>query len=65
MKKQITGFALCALLFALSFSAEAQQPKKIPRIGYLSSSFPSSPARIEAFRQACASLATSREKHCH
>ncbi|HEX7232116.1 MAG TPA: hypothetical protein VF452_17075, partial [Candidatus Binatia bacterium] len=30
-------FALCALLFALSHSAEAQQqPKKIPRIGYLS-----------------------------
>jgi putative tryptophan/tyrosine transport system substrate-binding protein len=26
---------LCALLFALSFPAEAQQPKKIPRIGYL------------------------------
>jgi len=30
-------FAICALLFALSFSASAQQPKKAPRIGYLSS----------------------------
>ena len=29
---------LCAMLFALSFSASAQQPKKVPRIGYLSGS---------------------------
>src|SRR5215831_16191806 len=29
------GVALCALLLALGFSAEAQQPKKLPRIGYL------------------------------
>jgi putative tryptophan/tyrosine transport system substrate-binding protein len=28
-------FGLCALLFALSFSAEAQQPAKIPKIGFL------------------------------
>ena len=27
---------VCALLFALSYSASAQQPKKIPLIGYLS-----------------------------
>jgi hypothetical protein len=37
MKKKIIGFALGALLFALSFPAEAQQPKKVTRIGYLSS----------------------------
>jgi len=39
----------CALLFALCLPAEAQQPKKIPRIGFLlggSASF-----RVEAFRQ--------------
>ena len=29
------GLILIAVLFALCFSAEAQQPKKIPRIGYL------------------------------
>jgi ABC-type uncharacterized transport system substrate-binding protein len=29
-------FTLCALLFALCFSAQAQQPKKVPRMGYLS-----------------------------
>ena len=37
MKKTITVLALCAMLFALCFSAEAQQPKKVHRIGYLSS----------------------------
>src|ERR1044071_8568399 len=44
--------ALCAVLFAVSFSAEAQQPAKIPRIGILlpaSASFYT--ARVEAFRQ--------------
>jgi len=35
MKKQITFLALCAMLFALSYSASAQQPKKVPLIGYL------------------------------
>ena len=28
-------FALCAMLFGLCVSADAQQPKKVPRIGYL------------------------------
>jgi putative tryptophan/tyrosine transport system substrate-binding protein len=46
------GFAFCALLFALCVSAQAQQPTKIPRIGYLSpNSSPTNPARIEAFRR--------------
>jgi putative tryptophan/tyrosine transport system substrate-binding protein len=45
-------FCTCALLFALSFPAEAQQPTKVPRIGYLSSASPSAGlSRIEAFRQ--------------
>src|SRR5262245_24106649 len=35
MRKTVISFALCAMLFALSVSAEAQQPKKVPRIGYL------------------------------
>jgi putative ABC transport system substrate-binding protein len=52
MKNKITVLALCALLFALCFSAEAQQPKKIPRIGYLTAaSLSAIPHRIEAFRQ--------------
>ena len=36
MKKKITVLTLCAMLLALCASAEAQQPKKVPRIGYLS-----------------------------
>jgi putative tryptophan/tyrosine transport system substrate-binding protein len=36
MKKRIIGFALSAVLFGPCASAEAQQPKQIPRIGYLS-----------------------------
>ena len=37
MKANVFGLVVCALLFALCHSAEAQQPKKIPRIGYLAS----------------------------
>src|SRR6266576_62431 len=52
MKKKITVLTLCTLLFALCFSAGAQQATKIPRIGYLAPSFLSNnPARTEAFRQ--------------
>ena len=40
------------MLFAVAVIAEAQQPKKIPRIGFLGALSPSSiSARIEAFRQ--------------
>ncbi len=35
MSTKISCFALFALLFALSFPAEAQQAKKVPRIGFL------------------------------
>src|SRR5262245_39012069 len=36
MKKKITLITLCTMLFALSFSVPAQQPKQVFRIGYLS-----------------------------
>jgi putative ABC transport system substrate-binding protein len=52
MKKIFSHLALCAMLFALCLSAEAQQPVRIPRIGILiptSASFYSS--RVEALRQ--------------
>ena len=43
---------LCAMLLALWASAEAQQAKKVPRIGYLTGSSASArSARIEAFGQ--------------
>jgi ABC-type uncharacterized transport system substrate-binding protein len=52
MRKTVISFALCALLLALCASAEAQQPTKVPRIGYLTGpSLSTSSARIEAFRQ--------------
>jgi putative ABC transport system substrate-binding protein len=40
MTRKITVLTLCALLLALSLPAEAQQPKKVPRIGYLSNTDP-------------------------
>jgi putative tryptophan/tyrosine transport system substrate-binding protein len=52
MTKQIIGLALCAMLFALSFPAEAQQAKKVPWIGVLFPGFPSTYSlRSEAFLQ--------------
>jgi putative ABC transport system substrate-binding protein len=49
MKKKVTILALCAMLFAVCPPAQAQQPAKIPRIGYLGATSVS--ARTEAFRQ--------------
>jgi putative ABC transport system substrate-binding protein len=37
MNRNIFSVALCVLFLALGVSAEAQQPKKVPRIGYLAS----------------------------
>ena len=52
MIRKTSYLALCALLFALCVSAEAQQPKKVPRIGFLTTVSPSTISdRVEAFRQ--------------
>jgi len=52
MKKKITVLTLSAMLFALAFSVDAQQPTKVPRIGYLTNtSLSGNSARTEAFRQ--------------
>jgi len=57
MKKKITVLTLCAVLFALSYSASAQQAGKIFRIGYLDPSTASGNAvRLEAFRQELSKL---------
>jgi putative tryptophan/tyrosine transport system substrate-binding protein len=52
MSNRIFGFTLSVVLFALGSLAEAQQPTKVPRIGFL---VPGSAAgyriRIEAFRK--------------
>jgi putative ABC transport system substrate-binding protein len=47
---------LSATVFALCFSAEAQRPKKVPRIGYVSSTKTIIDPREEAFRQALRDL---------
>jgi putative tryptophan/tyrosine transport system substrate-binding protein len=52
MKTKITILTLCAMLFALCFSASAQQPGKAVRIGYLDSSTAASSAELlEEFRK--------------
>jgi ABC-type uncharacterized transport system substrate-binding protein len=53
MRKNVICFTLCSMLFALCSSASAQQPKKVPRIGYLSNNDPArESARAEAIRLA-------------
>ena len=57
MKRKISVLTLCAMLFALSCSASAQQPKKVRRIGYLSSADAArDSARAEAIRLALRTL---------
>jgi putative ABC transport system substrate-binding protein len=57
MHKKITGLILCVLFFAHSFPAAAQQPKKVPRIGYLSQGDGAiDSARSEAIRRALREL---------
>ena len=57
-------FALGALLLVLSVRAEAQQPKKVPSIGYLSTGSPSSSTQtIEAFRQGLHELGYAEGKN--
>src|SRR5262249_58135365 len=54
MKKKITSLISCAMLLALCLPAEAQEPKKVPRIGWVSGSGdPNTPfgSQVEAFRQ--------------
>ena len=52
MSKRISSLALGAMLFALGSPVEAQQPKKVPRIGYVSGADDlNNPGPEEAFRQ--------------
>ncbi len=55
MRMNVICLTLCSMLFALSYSASAQQPAgKAPRIGFLTNGSASDPAaalRFDAFRQ--------------
>jgi putative tryptophan/tyrosine transport system substrate-binding protein len=50
-KIRFIGFALCSMLFAFCSSAEAQQPGKPPRIGFIMADSSGSDPRVDAFRQ--------------
>ncbi len=60
MRKKLIGPTLAAMLFALCSPAQAQQPKKVPRIGYLSEVERSylTPPVPRQFGWLCASVAT-------
>jgi putative ABC transport system substrate-binding protein len=55
MTKKILLLALCCLLLALGFSAHAQQPAKIPRIGIVTGTA-KDPTSTKVFRQALQDL---------
>jgi ABC-type uncharacterized transport system substrate-binding protein len=65
MRKESIVFALCVLLLSLCFPADAQQAKKIPRIGYVSGSGdPQTPGyQVEAFRQGLRDLGYTEGKN--
>ena len=48
MNRKITVLTFCAMLFALCFPAEAQQPKKVPRIGFTANN---PGTHVETFRR--------------
>jgi putative tryptophan/tyrosine transport system substrate-binding protein len=52
MKNAVSSILVVVVLFTLTLVAEAQQTKKVPRIGFLATVSPSSISdRVEAFRQ--------------
>ena len=60
MRKEVIGFVLGVMLFALCLPAEAQQAGKIPRIGFLAAGGAALP---EAFVKALAKLGYANEKN--
>jgi ABC-type uncharacterized transport system substrate-binding protein len=56
--------ALCALLYALCVPAEAQQPTKIPRVGFLTNTKLQNPT-IESFRRGLQALGYIEGKNIH
>src|SRR5262245_58802921 len=57
MTTKIIRLALCVMVFAPCVSVEAQQPKKVPRIGFLDNSTASGSAvLVDGLRQELSSL---------
>ena len=63
MGKNFYRLTLCAMLFALCHPAEAQQPTKVPRIGYLMGTREGQLARAAAFRQGLRELGYVEDKN--
>ena len=61
ISRSVFCVALCAMLFALCALADAQQPKKIPRVGFVVGVRDSDP-RFEAFRQGLRDLGYNEGK---
>jgi putative ABC transport system substrate-binding protein len=52
MSRKLYRIALCTMLLGQPLSAQAQQPTKIPRAGYLGATSPAATAaRMDAFKQ--------------
>ena len=52
MTSKVAGFCLCALLFLVSYPAEAQESKIFPRLGFLSANAPQNEKdRLAVFRE--------------
>jgi putative tryptophan/tyrosine transport system substrate-binding protein len=62
MKKEITGFTLCAVLLAPCSLAQAQQQAKVPKIGWLQSGFGTGRG-FEVFRQSLRELGYVESKN--
>src|SRR5262249_12097113 len=64
MKNKIAVLFVCAMLLALCFTAEAQQPTNLPRIGFATAGSASTiAARIEALRQGLRDLGYIEDKN--
>lgn len=65
VSKSLLCIALCASLLVICLPVGAQQPTKIPRIGFVSNTTPAAvAARIEAFRQGLRELGYVEGKNC-
>ena len=64
LRNTVVQFGLAAMLLSLSFTGEAEQPLKVPRIGYIAGVARSTnPVRIQAFRQGLRELGYEEGKN--
>jgi putative ABC transport system substrate-binding protein len=64
-KFKLVPYVLCALFLALGWSADAQESKKIPRVGVLVAGHPPTRPTLEAFRQGLRDLGYVEGKNIH